>query len=62
LYPHSGGGGFVAVGSTGFVGGSAAGFAIGNAIRTQNNFNDCMIATAVAGGGLIGWRLVEIGE
>jgi hypothetical protein len=40
---HSGGG-FFAVGSPGFVAGAAIGAGIGEAIRANEDFNDCMAA------------------
>ncbi len=47
---HSGGG-FAAVGSPAFVGAAALGATIGSSNRTQQDFNDCMLAT--------GWRTAE---
>src|SRR6185437_6430569 len=41
---HSGGG-FYASGRPGFVIGAALGAAVGDAIRAQNDFNDCMKAS-----------------
>jgi len=42
---RNGGGGFVAVGRPAFVAGAALGNAIGQGIRAQNDFNDCMSAS-----------------
>lgn len=51
LMARHGGGGFVAAGSPNFVAGAAVGAAVGNAVRTQQDYNDCMAAT--------GWQPVE---
>lgn len=42
MVARSGTSGFVAVGRPAFVAGAALGNAIGQSIRTQNDFNDCM--------------------
>lgn len=42
---HSGSGEFYAQGSPGFVAGATVGAAVGDAIRTQADFNDCMKAS-----------------
>lgn len=47
---HSGSG-FVAYGSPNFVAGAALGNAIGESVRTQQDFNDCMLAT--------GWKIAD---
>jgi hypothetical protein len=44
LAARHGGGGFAAAGSRNFVIGAAAGYGIGEAIRTQADFSDCMKA------------------
>jgi hypothetical protein len=47
---HSGGG-FAAAGNANFVAGAALGNAIGESVRTQQDFNDCMSAG--------GWRIAD---
>ena len=47
---HSGSG-FVAYGSPNYVAGAALGHAIGESVRTQQDFNDCMVAG--------GWRIAD---
>ena len=44
-----GGEGFVAAGNANFVAGAAVGHGISNAVRAQQDFNDCMIVN--------GWRV-----
>ncbi len=44
IMARSGQTGFSAYGSTGFVAGAALGNAIGNAVRANRDFNDCMLA------------------
>jgi hypothetical protein len=51
LMARHGGSGVVAVGSTAFVAGAVIGSAIGDSIRAQNDFNDCMLAG--------GWKIVD---
>jgi hypothetical protein len=43
--------GFYAEGNPKFVAGAAIGYGIGNAVRTQNDFNDCMLAN--------GWKIAD---
>jgi hypothetical protein len=45
LFARHGGSGFVAVGSENYVAGAALGHAIGESIRAQRDFNDCMSAS-----------------
>lgn len=45
LMARNGERGFVAVGSPSYVAGASIGNAIGEGVRTQTNFNDCMMAT-----------------
>ena len=47
---HSGGG-FYAQGTPGYVAGAQMGHAMGEAVRTQTDFNDCMLAK--------GWRIAD---
>ena len=51
LFARGQGGGFYAQGSPNFVAGAALGAAIGQSIRQQNDFNDCMLAN--------GWRIAD---
>jgi hypothetical protein len=51
LMARSGGSSFAAVGSPDFVASAAVGAAIGNGVRTQRDFNDCMLAG--------GWRIAD---
>jgi hypothetical protein len=44
LARHSGGD-FAATGSESYVAGAALGHAIGESVRTQQDFNDCMLAS-----------------
>lgn len=53
LARHSGGG-FYAQGTPSFVAGATLGAAVGEAIRTQTDFNDCMAAT--------GWVVADAGS
>jgi len=46
-----GGTGFVAAGNPNFVAGAAIGHGVGEAVRTQEDFNDCMQAS--------GWQPVD---
>jgi hypothetical protein len=45
LMARHGGSGFYAAGNQNFVAGAAVGHAIGEGIRTQQDFNDCMLAS-----------------
>jgi len=51
LMARHGGSNFEAYGSVNFVASAAIGHAVGEAIRTQQDFNDCMLAT--------GWRIAD---
>jgi hypothetical protein len=51
LMARHGGGTFIAVGSPSYVAGAQLGNAIGEAARTQQDFNECMIAS--------GWRIAD---
>jgi hypothetical protein len=51
LMARHGGSGFAAYGSANFVAGAALGNAIGESVRTQQDFNDCMLAG--------GWKLAD---
>jgi hypothetical protein len=51
LVAHGQPSGFYAQGNPNFVAGAAVGAAVGDAIRTQNTFNDCMLAT--------GWKIAD---
>jgi hypothetical protein len=46
-----GGTGFVAVGSQQYVNNAALGYAVGEAVRTQRDFDDCMLMS--------GWRIAD---
>lgn len=48
---HANQGGFYAAGSPNFVAGAAIGNAVGQGVRTQQDFNDCMLAT--------GWKIAQ---
>jgi hypothetical protein len=51
LLARHGGSGFVAFGSQSYVAGATLGHAIGESIRANQDFNDCMVAT--------GWRIAD---
>jgi hypothetical protein len=51
IMARNGGSGFAASGSVGFVAGAALGAAIGNAIKANQDFNDCMVAG--------GWQVAD---
>ena len=51
LMARHGGSGFAAYGSANFVAGAALGNAVGESIRTQQDFNDCMLAS--------GWKIAD---
>jgi hypothetical protein len=51
LMARHGGSGFYAAGNPNFVAGAAVGHAIGEGIRTQQDFNDCMMAS--------GWKIAD---
>jgi hypothetical protein len=51
LMARHGGGGFAAYGDANFVAGATVGNAIGETVRTQRDFNDCMAAS--------GWKIAD---
>jgi hypothetical protein len=51
IFARHSGGGFVAIGSENYVAGATLGHAIGETVRTQRDFNDCMLAS--------GWRIAD---
>lgn len=51
IVARHGGSGFYAVGSASYVAGAAIGNAIGNAVRANADFNDCMAAN--------GWEITN---
>ena len=51
LMARNGGSDFFAVGSQSYVAGAAVGHAIGESVRANQNFNDCMVAS--------GWRIFD---
>lgn len=51
LMARNAGSDFVAVGSTSYVAGAAIGHGIGEAVKANQNFNDCMVAS--------GWRVAD---
>lgn len=51
LLARHGGSGFVAYGSQSYVAGAAVGHALGETVRTQQDFNDCMLAS--------GWQIAD---
>ena len=51
LLARHGGSDFIAVGSPSYVAGAALGHAIGEGIRANQDFNDCLLAS--------GWRIVD---
>lgn len=51
LLARHGGSDFVAYGSQSYVAGAAVGHALGEAVRTQQDFNDCMLAS--------GWQIAD---
>ena len=53
LFARHSGGGFSASGSAKFVAGAALGYGIGDAVRQNDDFNDCMLAG--------GWQIADAG-
>jgi hypothetical protein len=51
LMARHGGSGFVAYGSPNFVAGATLGNAVGESVRTQQDFNDCML--------VMGWKIAD---